>query len=889
MAFNPFHSFRKHQRKLLAALAVFCMFMFVLSSGLGRSDAVYQVLGLFGATRGKGSVVATLHGRKVTEGDIAKLRHDREMASTFLFIAARSGAAEVLRKLQDEQNKGRDNKDAPPPDREISSVLFLWGMIYSDPEGRRFPISRDQRYDQAKRDLQTISLRARFSEGRNPDLARQMNQLAQVLAFEVWTNDPARRPVWIRSSSPAPKEFFFGGTTDTADLLDFMLWEQQADRLGIVLTEADVIAAVNREAMASDPPVVSGPTLNGDLLAQQFTSNSEFAGRGTTPDQLAEALKREFRFVLAQEAVLGREGGVRAERRAEVPQMPAAGTPREFLDWFRANRTTLKVAVLPVPVEQFVGQVKETPSESTLRDLYNEFKSVEPSPDQPTPGFKEPRRVRVVTVTGRADSEFYLNAARAQVVAQMAGAVVGGPFGGPISAAWPVATDPIWKNYSTYASEARSWISRGVGVGFEPADRKPLYAAVAGLSIGATPYGQLATATTAAAENAAYNDSVAKLAGSLLPAGAGGQPLAAVGLPFPYQTTVLPADQMTGPLFAKVVEGLAQQLLIKNLDTLMTELAKLKNRPSDAQAYVDKAVKEFGLTLQEMTKPRTSYELDTDPALRSLRTAVEADNLTLVGTSAPPTSLARELLSGVGVFDPRPFPASRFAVVKEPFVWWRVEDLPARERPFEVVRGQVEAAWRLEQARILARAEAERIEAAVRKNVEANKSAAEAVKVLRSYGHEFELTDIARLLPENTSRPEIGQPYVPYVVPHDRIQYPRPDFVDRLLTLKSPGDVTVVRDRPAANLYVAVLVERSDPLMSGSKPNLNAFLEEYRNADKVGSMWQQMFMADRRRAYVREVERQMRIDAVGANGLDEQGNFKLPDTVTRGPETESTE
>ena len=93
MAFNPFHSFRKHQRKLIAALAVFCMFMFVVSSGLGRSDPVYQLLGLFGLSRGKGSVVATLHGHKVTESDIAKLRHDREMASTFLFITTRTGAS----------------------------------------------------------------------------------------------------------------------------------------------------------------------------------------------------------------------------------------------------------------------------------------------------------------------------------------------------------------------------------------------------------------------------------------------------------------------------------------------------------------------------------------------------------------------------------------------------------------------------------------------------------------------------------------------------------------------------------------------------------------------------------------------------------------------------
>jgi hypothetical protein len=873
MAFNPFHTFRKHQRKLLAALAVFCMFMFVVSSGLGRGDTVYQLLGLFGATRGRGSVVATLHGRKVTEGDLAKLRRDRDLASTFLFVVTRSGAASEIQKLIEAQNASRENKDAPPPDREISNLLMLWGMVYSE----RIPVRADKRYELAQNGLQTVRLRARLNETRNPEVAKQMDELGRVLAFEVWVNDPARNS----------KEYFFGGTPDPADLLDFLLWEQQADRLGIVLTEADVIAAVNHEAI--DQNIVSGPTLNGDPLAQRFTSESSTLGRGSSPDQLADALRREFRYQLAQQAVLGREGGVRSVREGVVPQMPAAGTPREFLDWFRNHRTTVKVAVLPIPVGRFVNDVKQTPPESTLNDLYNAFKNDEPAPDRPTPGFKEPRRIRVETVGARSDSSFYQNAARAQAVATMAGALFGGPFGGPVSNAWPEACDPFWSSYSTYEADARFWVTQKIGVGVDLADRKSTDAAIAGLSIGATPGGLLSAATGAVAREAFHDVGLAKLAGSLLPAGVG-SPLAAVALPFPYETIVLPQEQVAASMFARVIDGLAPKLVTKNLDEVVTEVAKLKSRPSEAQAYVAKAVKDFGLTEHLMAKAKTSYDLDTDPALQGLKAAVDAENQAMGAVStSQSTTLAKVVLSGTGIYDPRRFPEGRFDRVKEPFVWWRVEDLPARERPFDVVRDQVVAAWRFDQARALARADAERIEEAVKKNVATNKSAAEAVKVVRSFGPDFELNDVARLLPVPTPDPVMGQPYQPYAVPHDLIPYPRNDFVDRLLALKEAGDVTVLRDKPAANLYVVVLEERSDPLISGSKLKLDAFLEEYRNADRSGSMWQQMFMQERRRAYVREVEKQMRIDAVGAKDIDEQGNIKLPDGIARGTETDSGE
>jgi hypothetical protein len=875
MAFNPFHAFRKHQRPLIAALAIFCMVLFVIQFGYGRSDPINRLLGLIGAGRGKGQLVATLHGRKVTEGDLSQLRRDRELATEYLAYVARTGAMLKISKALQEQMGRRGSRDNPPGE-ELSRALFAWSFFTQ--QGQRLPRKYALQGLQAARVEKVRMSRTNDSEGE-----RSMDELARAFAFLAW--EAGRRN---------QKDFFFGGNSDTADLLDFILWEQQADRLGVVLTEEDVVAAVKREGAGQD--MVGGPTLGVDTFTQQFLENNSGV-RGATVDQLAQALNREFRVLFAQEAVLGEEGGVRSLREGTLPQVPAAGTPREFLDWYRDKRTTLKVAVLPVPVDRFVKDVQGQPSEKTLRDLYEQYKGVEPVPDRALPGFKEPRRVRAETVTALSDSPFYQREAKAQALgtaaARQAAPVAAGLFGGPLvgaaAATWPLAYDPLRGEYERYEAEARSYVDRGFGFGVDVTDRRPLYAAVAGLTAGATPGAPLAAGTGAVAGDTLYRLAAAKVAGSVLAAGAGGSPLAAVGLPLTYRSTVLPPQNVEGQMFAKVVDGLAPRLVTKNLDTVAAELLKLKSRPEEARAYVAKAVKDYGLEHTVMAQPKTSHQLDDDPALQSLKREVDTEErVAALETGAAPADVAKVVLDGVGVYDPQRYPpAGRWDLAKEPFLWWRVEDLPARERPFEAVRGQVEAAWRAEKARSLARAEADRVKAEVEKNVAANHSAAEAEKVLRSHGEAFELDNVARLLPELTPFAPREQPYRAYAPPRERIPHPRADFVDRLMTLKEPGDAVVLRDKPARTFYVAVLEERSDPTRGGGAADLRAFLEEYRLADKAGSLYNQ-FLDDQRRAYVREVEKQMRIDATGGK-VDDQGNIILPEGVSRGGETESGE
>ena len=98
---------------------------------------------------------------------------------------------------------------------------------------------------------------------------------------------------------------------------------------------------------------------------------------------------------------------------------------------------------------------------------------------------------------------------------------------------------------------------------------------------------------------------------------------------------------------------------------------------------------------------------------------------------------------------------------------------------FAQARPQVEAAWRLERARTLAREKAEELAK------QARETHGDYLPVLteasKRYGNVFDLNGVARWVkPPLTSRADFRATYQPYAVPDDKIEYPSawPDFVD---------------------------------------------------------------------------------------------------------------
>jgi hypothetical protein len=870
MAFNPFHRFRKHQKVFFAILTIVCMFVFVLQFGSG--DPIQRLLSWIGAGRGRGAVVAKLYGKKIHEADLEEVLARRRLANNFMIVAATDGQAAFVGALQ---KRAMDEKDASlsPMVKDLVRNFGTRQMM------ARFGFRRPEEfYAEVKRDLFTVRrlLESPAAE-KDPEEAKLLGELAVALGFQAW------------NFGPEAGDFYFGGSRKPDDLLDFLIWKRQADQLKITLTEADVRREVVQSASGRD--VFGGKSFDDSPLVQAYLQQNS-GGRGLRASDLLSALTDELRASMAQEALLGQPSGARAYR-AEfgVTSSPAAATPDEFLNYYRSMRTTLKAALLPVPVEKFVAQVQGAPSEDELVNLYEKYKDFEPAPDRVEPGFKEPRKIRVQYLMGSADDDYYKAEAKKQAallgifsdpqrVALLSlgsgghGFTAAGPAGLAAKIGFPLAFDPVRREYETYLSNEQFLVDfRKIGVGFDLQDRSALPLAALGQALGAglSRTGPLAVPFANGVAIRLHERATVQAFAAAVLGGATKSPWMALGLAYPSLHTKQPFDVVKPKLLEKFETDLANQLLRDNLDTVKKELAKLKNRPEEeAVKYLEKAAKEYHLRLYSMKDLKTQYTLAADPELKALKGLYAK----LVGSTYKDANFAAMLLAGNrGTYDahelPERQPFNAPQAEKEVYLFWRSEDQGAKVRPFEAVRGQVEEAWRFRQARALALKKAEEINAALK-----GQPPADAVKYLRDQklGDVIELDNVARLVePERQALMSPTPVYLPYQPPEDKIPYPRGDFVKELLTLTQPGESKVLRDRPVSNFYVAVLQDRS-------VPDLKQFSKVYQRAGDENPIWGDL-MIEQRRHYREMLLGQLRADAVGAANLDADGRIKIPEDV----------
>ena len=104
-----------------------------------------------------------------------------------------------------------------------------------------------------------------------------------------------------------------------------------------------------------------------------------------------------------------------------------------------------------------------------------------------------------------------------------------------------------------------------------------------------------------------------------------------------------------------------------------------------------------------------------------------------------------------GLYMPERWPGEGRSVSgDEPvFLYWRTDDKPARVPEFSEVKDQVEKAWRLDKARVLARAKAKEVEEQVRKQ------AGDVAPTLKEVGDKnswkvFDLFGVARIQEPHT-------------------------------------------------------------------------------------------------------------------------------------------
>jgi len=314
MAFHPFKHFRKYQKVYLAALTIMTMIIFVFS--FGAADPFQSVLRWIGMSR-HGDKVLDLYGKTVYTDDLERLRRNRQLASEFLLYGIAyspilDNALSEIGKKATQRKGAAENFDNPVQRafQEWSSLsLSLRFMMMMPPEGREKQITDT---------LQRIQVQLnRPDVQKDPELARQIDTLAQAVAFQGWALNPNK-----------PRdEFYFGGTPRLEDLLDFLVWKHEADKLGITLTPADINREVNRAWGGEEPLSPEGKLEANEHVRKFFAHSSRIHKTLTTRDLLA-ALTDEFRVALAQEAILGHSLGVRGYRQSvdEIQHSHSAAT-----------------------------------------------------------------------------------------------------------------------------------------------------------------------------------------------------------------------------------------------------------------------------------------------------------------------------------------------------------------------------------------------------------------------------------------------------------------------------------------------------------------------------------------------------------------------------------
>lgn len=98
MAFNPFHSFRRHQKVIFAVMAIVCMVLFVLSSGAGGADLLNQITEWVTGRRAARTkdTVATLDGKNIDGPTYDYTQRSRKLANSFVTMVVNAAHSRIL-------------------------------------------------------------------------------------------------------------------------------------------------------------------------------------------------------------------------------------------------------------------------------------------------------------------------------------------------------------------------------------------------------------------------------------------------------------------------------------------------------------------------------------------------------------------------------------------------------------------------------------------------------------------------------------------------------------------------------------------------------------------------------------------------------------------------
>jgi len=804
MAFNPLQRFRRHQKAIFAGLTIICMLTFVLTSGVGSGGDFFSELQRMIGVRSTATEAARLFGKRVEMADIMRLREQRRLANQFMTASLEFALNNALGELQ---------TAVPDLDNQIKSqlqqVLFARQLIDRG-FGREY---FEQQLFGFLRQLEALieGLRAEDKKSDADKIAQLRDLLQKDLAL-------AQRHDDIYEGVP----LYFGGSTSVDGILDFMIWERLADELGIHLSLDDVGQEYKRETLG--------------LLTGEQTANLQQAlfrsGRANTPRLLA-ALGDEFRVRMAQAALVGYDPNA-------IIRAPAPVTPYELWQYYERTRTEVSVDILPVAVDPFTAQVK-APTEEELRSFFEKYKDQEYAPENEAPGFKLPQRIAIEWIAASKDAPHYRKAAENGIVGLIAEipvdplAALGFMYGlneeyqrlreNFDSANWNYYRMPAWTEgdfrLSLYTYKALHRVENVTSfVALLTGDIAQCKGGLAtGLSTLQAPVSLKGAATLQ--EAISLREVVAQEAQRSVPlviglfgTGTAGQPqLSAAGI-FEDAAKLpqyLPLQVVQGDMIRRVESTLAQSLVTASLETFKKDLDGIKK---DQTEFIKKEVQKYAWKHGLTTGIDDKYQIAEDPGLKPLEEAYLGKDRSNDFEAMPRFAnlfFPQRRDQKAKLYKPEQLPPG--ASNDQDFIYWRTAEKPPQVPSFEEARKRVEEAWRVDQARTIAKARADKVAEQCREaRGDAVRNLTDAAKQLRT--QLFRLDAVARLKTSPMARAGFGSQPEPYKVPEDKIRYARNDFVDKVVdNLTQKGDVIVLTDQPIRHYYVVALVQREPPSM----------------------------------------------------------------------------
>jgi hypothetical protein len=760
---------------------------------------------------------ASLYGKDIDPNTIARTQTMRVLASRYMELAQQYAQSNFYRRLFNQLSE-YDNSFQQWL-RTLQQVEATAGQF-----GEQYYI-RSLQYLLAE----LLKVRAAIDAGSS---SKKNDHIALVDTMRSLLDQKIARFLQIARN---PRESYFGGQLEGVDeTLDFLIWKHKADQLEVNYTQQDIAEILASETLRELTPEATSDINN--YLTQQF--------RGFyNTDILTQALTDEFRVRAAKASVAGITSDVRVHTFTTPPILT---TPDELYEWFLDNRTTVRVALVELPVAKFVDQVPDPASDAPLRELYTKHKNDEFNPALERPGFKEPRKVKVEWMAIPEESEFYRKIANIALALD------------PLATAVRFAEE-----YESYKNNAPRWtdplaFGYRTGVHDSSVASPEAVATLAAIAGGTGPLGgALAFEGAAIAKeirDRAIIGSSAILAAAMQPA-----PLSIDALPLVVTPPDLSQKQLAATLQSRLQNKVATDLMRQDLAKFGAELAKFSQDADGGKAanYINEFVTARQFRRGGMAEARDRYSLPTDPSLETIRKGF--DRTVARGQDDPVGEFfASYLMDSFGPGKPTNYQVKNLTSGDTTYMLWRVEDREPKVHPFDQVRPQVLAAWKRIQARELARAEAEKL-ATQAKGMDAQKLRDLAAQV--SPRPLIELSEMAMKNRQMTPTAGPAQ-YEPPTISRSRIAYPG-DNISELTTKvmdlrkQEPGATTVVFDQPKSNYYVVSLIGKQVPTMS-------EFRTAYLNSMGPEFMRDRLFdyyRAERYEAFREGLIKQMREDA----------------------------